>query len=320
MLPIEQARARRHAYSLFGRLFLQPITADLLPYLQSIPDLAAVLPEPFDPDETAAAHHTLFAFNLFPYASIFLDTTRLLGGPVAHQHEEFYRQVGFVSDTAIEPDHLGQCFSLLAYLSELEAGNLEAGQSAEAPRNSQMGFFENHLLPWFVPFVIAVQRQDDPFYGRIAQLSLALIADHYGELRTHLGGRVVQSARLSHSVELPALEDGRTGLRDIARFLVTPVLSGVYIGRRDITGLARYLSLPHGFGRRDEMLQTLLQAAGQYDSTPQLLAALEELVGKWQEAYQQIALDYADTAAFTAPWQTRTDQTQQLLSQMKTYL
>ena len=315
--PLNHAQARSHTYTLLGRLFLHPLTADLLPYLQSIPTLAAALPDPFDPDRAAATHHTLFAFNLFPYASIFLDPSRLLGGPIANEHENLYRRSGFVPDPAVEPDHLGQCFTFLAHLSQLEGHHLESGQSADIPQTTQRNFLQNHLLPWLLPCAIAIHHQNNPFYGRLAQLSLALVADHYGELKRQSGVRLVQSARLNHSsVDAPLLEDGRTGLREVARFLVTPVLSGVYFGRSDITGLARRLNLPHGFGRRDQMLHTLLQSAVQYDAAPQLIAALQELITNWQQAYQQIAHDYPETAAFLPPWQTRLHQTQHLLTQM----
>ena len=118
----DMALARHHTYTLFSRLFLEGVTAELRPFLPPIPELAAVLPEPFDADESAATHHYLFQLNLFPYESIFLATDGLLGGPVTNKVQQQYEQSGFIVDaSATSPDHIGHELAFLAFLCGAEA-------------------------------------------------------------------------------------------------------------------------------------------------------------------------------------------------------
>ena len=319
LTAVQQAQARQHSYHLFGRLFLAPITAELLPYLESIPELAAVLPTTFGVDEMAAAHHQLFAFNLYPYASIFLDPSRLLGGQVTNEMEAVYQQAGYEENSAVDPDHLGQAFGFLAFLSEREATALDSGQAATAVQQAQFHFLDNHLLPWLIPAVIAIQQQEDAFYRELARLALGLAADHFEVLKTaELPQTSIPLPTLTgQTAEQPTLEDGRTGLRDIARYLITPIQSGIYLGRSDINRLARRISLPHGFGSREQMLQTLLEVAGQYDAAPHLFEALQKLVTTWRKAYDEVGRDFPGTAAFVQLWQRRLEETKRLLTEME---
>jgi hypothetical protein len=239
--------------------------------------------------------------------------------------EAVYRGAGFGASSAVEPDHLGQAFGFLAFLSEkeagaleagaLEAGALETGEGAAAVQQQQLDFLVNQLLPWLIPCVIAVEEQGDAFYGLLARLALGLAADHYGALKT--ADLTPTSIALPILAEQPGLEDGRTGLRDIARYLITPSQAGFYLGRGDINRLARAVSLPHGFGSREQMLQTLLEAAGQYDSTLGLLAALLELAGRWRARYEGIGDEYGETAEFVGPWLRRLEGTEGLLRGME---
>jgi hypothetical protein len=99
--------------------------------------------------------------------------------------------------------------------------------------------------------------------------------------------------------------------------LLTPVLSGLYLSRSDITRLARSLNLPHGFGDRHQMLQTLFQSAEQYDAAPQLLTTLSNQVRQWRQTYHQIAQTYPTAAPHLPPWQSRLIQTETVLNQLQ---
>jgi hypothetical protein len=177
-------------------------------------------------------------------------------------------------------------------------------------QEAQFDFLENYLLAWLVPCAIAIREQGDAFYGRLAELTLALTADH------HAAGQHIKRHRLpvvnNQSQAVLSLEDGRTGLREIAEYLVTPVLAGLYIGRGDINRLARGMKLPHGFGSRALMLQTLFESAGQYESAPELFAALDDLLAGWGQAYEQIGQAYPNIPHFVLPWQIRLRQTQEV--------
>ena len=329
LTPGEEAQARSYSYTLFGRLLLEGITADLLPTIRAIPELADLLPDPIDLEETAAAHHRLFAFNVFPYAGIFLEDSGLLGGPIAGEVKGIYQKAGFETDTAgADPDHLGQEMAFLAYLTGAEARAWQNDQlpAVSAWQAAQYHFLETHLLSWLIPCLITIQQQEDNFYRRLAQIILALAAGHYQTLVETDSILADEPASIPIPLEsstagmFPPLEDGQTGLREIARFLITPVQAGLFLSRHDLDLLARRLSLPHGFGSREQMLLNLLRTAGQYDSALALFQALQAHINCWQEIYRSVQKDFPQTAVFVHPWQNRTEQAQQLLIQMQNRL
>lgn len=292
------------------------LTAARLPYVAVIPPLAAVLPDPFDPEEAAAAHHDLFAFNLFPYAGIFLTDSGLLGGDVTNQVAQAYRQAGFsIGASTASPDHLGHAFAFLAFLAEREA---EAWPLQPAGallwQQKQHHFLARHLLLWLIPCAIAVQQQANRFYSELAQWSLILALTHFAEgaAASVSGGQ--QPPDLPDNP--PLLDDERAGLKEIARYLITPLQSGIYLGRHDIGQLARRLELPRGFGNREQMLLNLMRAAGQYDQASQLFTLIGAVINRWQLVYDSLSVDFPDAAAFVQPWQSRTAQAQHLLNGM----
>lgn len=309
------ARARSHSYELLGRLFLEGVTTELLPYLETVPELAVALPRPFDADEAAAAHHDLFAFHLFPYASIFLDDSGLLGGEISNQTGQLYQQAGFpLQASTASPDHVGYELAFLGYLLAAEANARQTQpNAAQLWQNQQHHFLEDSLLPWLFPFLVALEQAAVPFYQKLAQLTLALVGDHHTQLMAQ-----IESERLPvHSEGSDLLADPQTGLRDIAQYLTTPRQSGLYIGRHDIRRLARQLALSHGFGGREQMLLNLLRMAAQYEKSYELLQLIEETAKQWQLAYQRIHEANPGTAVFLHPWQVRLNHTRHLLEQMK---
>jgi putative dimethyl sulfoxide reductase chaperone len=287
----ELALARSRSYALLADLFLQGLTAGSLAYLQTIPDIAAVLPADFDQDEAAADHYQLFGFNVFPYESIFLDPAGLLGGSITDEVVGSYSQAGFAIGPAgnqaagESPDHLGHELRLMAFLGAAEADAWDDGLPAEAARmaGQQRAFLDQHLLQWLPPFVLAVEQQDQPLYGRLARLALDLASAH----RQELGGRAGAAAARPPAPDL--LADEKTGLREIAAYLLTPPYSGLYLSREDIGRLARAHHLPRGFGDRSQILLNLLRAAADYDRVGEVLADLAGLAQGWAAGYGQMA-------------------------------
>ena len=309
MNTVDIALARHHTYALFGRLYLEGVTAVTLPTLQSIPELAGTLPNTFDADEAAAEHQSLFGFNVFPYESIFLDETGLLGGAATDAALESYRQAGFpFGDNSASADHIGHELALLAHLCGAEAEALEDNLPlvTERMRGLQRDFLQSHLVRWLPPFVLAVKRQERPFYTALAALTLEFANDHGGAFReTPLEAPLPKPPNL--------LDNDKTSLKDIAEFLTTPPHSGIFLSRDDVGRLARQMDLPRGFGDRTQMLTNLMRTAAQYDTLPALLEAIRQHVVAWNNDYDQIALDYPTLIPFITPWQTRLQAAQQIL-------
>jgi putative dimethyl sulfoxide reductase chaperone len=324
----EIALARHHTYTLLGRLYADGLTTELLPYARELLGKAAVAPTTpeapyairttqYDPNEAAASHHTLFRFNIFPYQSIFCDASALLGGAESERVQAYYRESGF--ETA-EPDHIAAELRFLAFLCAAEAEARQGGLMASAAQCQvrQANFLRGHLLTWLPPFVIALEQNGHPFYAALATLTLDFVADHAATVGATLvvaQDTVVQDAP-GQVQDLP-LQDAKTGLKDIARYLTTPPHSGLYLSRDAIAELARACDLPRGFGGRQKMLSNLLYTAVQYDSLNEVLGALTAVVHQWRSGYTKFKGQYPHLIPFLTPWQTRLRQTVKLVQHIQ---
>ncbi len=317
----QTALARHHAYTLFSRLFLEGVTAELRPFLSPIPELVVALPDLFDADESAATHYHLFQLNLFPYESIFLATDGLLGGPITNKVQQQYEQSGFTVDaSATSPDHIGQELAFLAYLCGAEANAWEDGlgetpalstvEVAVSIQNRQHTFLQHHLLRWLTPFVLAVQAQEVAFYSGLAELMLTFVADHAENANLPVHPHVLP--------DLPFLLDNdKTSLKDIAHYLITPAYSGFFLSRDQISHIARQHQLPRGFGSRTQMLTNLMKTAVQYDVLPALLQTIQQHTIDQETAFCQTGTAHPHLTAFITPWQTRLKTTRNMLQAMQ---
>jgi TorA maturation chaperone TorD len=297
-------------------VYLEGATAVTLPTIQLIPSLAQTIPQPFNADEAAADHQTLFGFNVFPYESIFLDGSGLLGGTTTDAVLNSYQEAGFqVKADSTSPDHIGHELHLLAHLcaAEADAWQDDRGTIAKRMRHMQYAFLQNHLLPWLVPFVMAVKAEKRPFFTALAQLTLDFIHDHYAEISPQRHeekyAAPVEPLRLN-------LKNEKTGLKQIAQFLATPPYSGFYLSRDTVAQLARAQNIPRGFGDRTQMLTNLLRGAAQFDALPALVDSLQTVITTWQDAYADYAASMPALAPFAAVWQERISQTGRMLSQI----
>lgn len=314
LTPGQLAQARSHSYALFGQLLLHGLTPQLMDYVSEIPALTAVVPQPYDADEAAAAHYRLFGFHLFPYESFFMDASGLLGGDVAEDVAATYARLGYEpSLSSTDTDHIGNELGAMSFLAGAEADAWVDGlaQTAVQMQRHQGQFMQRHLLRWLPPLVVAIQQHDDRFFAELAQLTLLLVADHYAALQPET----------AVAMPLPAppnlLADDKTSLRDVADYLATPLHSGLLLGRFGVGQLAQRLELPRGFGSRDQLLLNLMRAAVQYEGFGKLGGLLAETAVAWQQAYAQIASDFPALAPFVQPWLAQVAHTSVLLTHMQ---
>ena len=114
-------------------------------------------------------------------------------------------------------------------------------------------------------------------------------------------------------VEVPGLlDDPDHDLRAIARFLTTPVQSGVFVSRRDIAGLGRRIDVPVGFGSRARMLEHVWRGAGEYGAVGALIDELIALLDA--RGYQELD---DRLAPWIAPWALKLSATRAALSRMR---
>ena len=318
MDALSRSHARARAYRLFGRIFRQGLTQRWLGYVRDIEPLARVLPRAFDADEAAAAHYSLFGLNVFPYESVFRDAQAMMGGPSSEAAADFYAHVGFGPAAQDEaPDHVGVELELLAFLCAAEADAIEDAQTLAALRmqNFQRAFLDEHLLVWLPALAQAIRQQNAPFYAALADLTLELALDHRRDLDDDLLSPPPSSFPASASPSASSLlQDPKTGLREIADYLVVPASSGFYLSRDDIRGLSRRGKLPSGFGDRRLMLTNLMRSAAAYDEFDALIAALDDLAQTWQVMYDELA---AAIPAVAEQWRRRLSDTRTLLKTIK---
>ena len=304
MTPRDIALARKRSYELFGRLFLEGIREEDRPVLAELPELAPHLPKPFDADDVAAIHQSLFGFNLLPFQSVFLTPERVLGGETTDMLQRQASGLGYASAASGNIDHIGQQLLLLAYLCGGEAVWLAKGELREAAllAADQSDWLDGQLLRWLFPFVTCLRRQGDAFYGAMGEMALALLADHRQATASEPG-----KWRLP---EPPAvLEDDKSGLKEIATYLMTPVYGGLFLTKDDLSALGRQFRLPRGFGSRDQMMTNLLRSAAQYDGVASLMEAFRELLDSEIAAYEQWQREWPSLESFLSPWSSRLQAT-----------
>lgn len=323
LTPAAAALARERAYRLFGRLYLRGLSSSLLPLVRAVPGLAEVVVECYGPeaeadaDRMAADHHHLFRFNLFPYQSIFLDATGLLGGAESDRVRQSYRQSGYAVEDDAGPDHVGHELNFLAFLCGAEGDAWEDGEEATARRmrQRQRDFLENHLLTWMFPFALTVRREGPRFYGALADLTVELVYDH--ALALGRDGALAEADEGRLPDPPPLLEKSETGFKEIAGYLVTPPYAGLFLTRDAIGRLGRKLEIPRGFGDRRQTLVNLMRSAVQYDAFPALLQALQDIAGEWKAAYGRQQEKMSELAPYCRPWQSRVEETAHLLVEMQ---
>ncbi len=299
--PQENAMARHASYMLLARLLREPISAEIESYLTAIPELT---PSYLCPDDAKIAHQQLFGFDLFPHESIFRDSSGLIGGATADQVIMQYQQGGFRWHG--EPDHIANELAFLAFLTGAETDAFEDDKPIIAARMRQLqgDFLQAHLLQWLPPFVVAVQRNGDPFYQAVATLLWQLVSDHAEQSITPFVAAPQPKA--------PDLTDSETALKTIGRFLTSPHESGWWLSGTEMGEISRALNLPRGFGGRIQTMMNLFRSASQFDGAVALLAALQARAETWQAAYRAL-----DNRTITAAWQQRLTTTIELLEQMQ---
>jgi putative dimethyl sulfoxide reductase chaperone len=310
LTPAQLAEARSRTYHLLSLLYLYGLSEDTLLTAEAVPELREALPEPYEPEEAAAAHQHLFGFNIFPFESFFLDSSGLLGGPVSDAVLDAYRQASYEAPPGGESaDHIGHELGLLALLSGAEADAHRDGLPAVGARlaRQQARFLHDHLLRWLPPLALAINEQGQPFYTALARLTLELALDHGGAG----AGEALAAAELPPGPDL--LADEQTSLRDIASYLLTPVYSGIYLSRDGIARLARQEQLPRGFGERRQMLLNLFRSAAQYDGLDALLGRFTGLCNRWAAGYARMG----PPSAMGEPWRRRAEETAAWLVQMR---
>lgn len=306
---------------MLSQLFLRGVTPGLLPELLKSPSLAVhfphanIAPDTAMRDEWASDHFHQLGMNVTPNASMYLDEEAMLGGATAAWVFEIYSREDFTQPAQAEGvDHVGNELAFLSFLLEADHQRIGASARLASERAAVAAqFLDEHLLIWLPLFVYALQRQGHSFYTAAAETLLrevlACAASLPGLRRPVLP-----------EVELPAedlLTDPDTHIRDIARFLLTPIYSGILLTRDDIARFGRSTRLPRGFGDRLQILRNLIHSAADYEMVGGVLELLEAELEIWMAYYHELGqTDYMQGVA--SFWAQRVRGSLQMVSRMKT--
>ena len=244
------ALARGRAADLLAHLFRSGVTVERLAHLRSVHALRPHLPEALDSaaaDEAAARHHRATSRQVFPYESVFLDASALLGGDTAAALRDLGARSGRpLGQGEHEADHLSEELQLLSWLCAAEVHALEDGASNALARvrARQHELLDGHLLRWLPALAVALEPVD-PLYGAAAELARELAVELHGELVQHGLSEGASAWSLPPADDL--LSDPRVGLKAISKRLVTPVLVGGFWSQQRLAELARETGVGAGF-------------------------------------------------------------------------
>ncbi|SHK33452.1 TorD/DmsD family molecular chaperone [Rhodothermus profundi] len=277
-------------YHRLGQLLLDGRASTIRQLTGQLPELVEGLSET-DPEALAAAHYHVLGREVPPYASLFCEVDRRIGGQTTEHYQRLYRAAGFTLDPRQEPaDHLGQILHFLGFCLEQERPERQ-----EAARQLLHG----EGLAWLPVFAFAVARQQIPFMDRVVGLVTELIQAHQTLLSP-------PARRASLPWPDPAVPGPEAGLAQLAAYLTTPVRCGCYLSLADLQQIGRQVGLPVGVGPRVQVLETLLHTAALHGRARALLEALLALV----EAWRQYLATCADKVGV---WRERLEATRRLL-------
>jgi len=280
--PAEASRARSRLLALLATLTLDGLTPDTRDVACQIPALSPHLP-PGGPDDWAAEHYRFFGREILPWASAFLTPDVHLGGPVSQAVAQRYARSGFQPQEGHEPDHIGIQLMHMAWLCE--GGEPE---TAEA-------FAADHLRSWMLPLSCA-GHDAGGFFAEVLQLALELISSFE------------ERPAASPDIDIPdVLDDDRSGLKQISRWLATPAWAGVLWTHRTLDEVSRACGVAHGFGTRRDVLESTLFAASDAKKLPELTERMQRVLSRW---------DRRMTGRDGAPWAARIRGTERLLQRL----
>lgn len=308
--PAQLAAARSLAYGLLADLLTRGLTPETREAaLASEPIRAAIFGRAGDLDALAVEHEHAFGWSTPPFEGAFLDPSRTIGGAGGDALWALFRASGFVPRKD-DAEHLASALRCLAFLSGAEADALEdhhAG-AVERVRTLSRRLLDEHVLRYLPVLASAVRRTGLAFPTALVDELEPLAMLH----RRELPG---DPSTFALPEPPPLLEREETGLREIAEYLATPALSGLVIGKDDLTRIGRSLRVPRGFGDRTQVLLNLLRAAVQYEVLDEVMVALADEARGQREALS--APRYASVAAFTSPWRARLEQTEAAIAQIR---
>ena len=199
---------------------------------------------------TADEYTDVFAFQLYPYASVYLGAEGMIGGEARDRIAGFWRALRLTPPT--EPDHLTALLGLYASLGEEEAAEPVGTARRILVRQARKALLWEHLLSWLPRYLSHLEAVAGGSYSPWARLLRETLLSEAVDL-----GQPDQISR--HLDQAPALPDPRIeGGDHFLAGLLAPVRSGFILVRADLARAARELGLGLRLAERSYTLRALL--------------------------------------------------------------
>ncbi|MEO6990219.1 MAG: molecular chaperone TorD family protein [Candidatus Baltobacteraceae bacterium] len=245
---------------------------------------------------SAAEHAELFAFNLYPYASVYLGAEGMLGGEARDRIAGFWRALGLVPPS--EPDHLVALLGLYASLREREASEADDGRRLLIA-HARDTLLAEHVAPWAFAYLDKVRELGAPFYRAWATLACeALVAEGVE------GGNVPGVPIVVR--EVPTVDGDDGDLDAFLNSLLAFARSGAILTRADLRRAGERLGLAVRHGERRYILRALLS-----QDAPATLRWLREEADAWATRHETLL---GAPAAVRAHGATRARRTAEVLA------
>lgn len=264
-------------------------------------------------DQARALHYEVFFRQMLPVMGLFVSQTKYIDPTIRELIIRLYRScdLGWVTGRDdSDGDHIGILFKAVAVLMDDQVVALEQGDEPEARKLAQrhQRLLREYVMPWLPPLYLAIQEVSPGFYAQWLNVILLRLEDE----------RLIPSPGLQRAYVKPfdPMSDPETGLRQIREWLLIPARSGIYITPQTLQQIGQALDLPSGFGGRDQILDSLLRAAGEYDKVGELLAVLADYFDSYADEYERIKFHFPAMTPYITPWQDAAQKTLHSLDKM----
>ena len=235
----DRAEQRAAFAALAGTLLLAEPGPALRDHVAAVPSLASLAWS-----ATAVDFERIFLRSAQPYESIFRSDTAERGGAVALRVADSYDEIGFDEHRTQRwrvagPDHLGLELRAHASLIALEAAAWRGERPDEAARHveTQRRFFADHVAWWAQVALDALAEvaRGTPYAPLFDEISSFLVEEI----------DLLRPLPLLDTSQLPqAYALGSMGPSRLARHLLAPARSGMWLGTQHIAEAASALGFP----------------------------------------------------------------------------
>ena len=309
---VDQAGRRARLAALLGALLLEEPGPALAALARGVPAL-----EPLtggDP-EVAVQYERLLLRDVPPYESVYLSDDGQLGGEAVPAVAGVYTRHGFDEDgrwRVAGADHLGLQLRFYAQLCAEESAGWEEDRPdrAVAAVEAERSFLADHLGRWGpVAADVLVSAAGAGPYQALAEALADFLAEEGERLRPAPDHPQVQALE-------PRVPPARLGPARLARWLLAPGSSGVWLDAGTLAEAALRLGIPWRASDPRSQFRKVIEEATDGGDLADLLAGLRPTVERWRDRHAARESSATGSARIWREWRLQAEQTLDLIDRI----